>query len=138
MTSRGRGRDGPALDRGLQAAGALATAALIAAILCVQWESVRGSLPTIGAAIVIFTLAAALAGRGVAAAMRTDRADRVAVVLEFPFRNLGLAVLVAIDSLGRPEVAGLASAFLLIQTPIMLLVALALRRAAPFKPLARS
>jgi len=39
-------------------------------------------------------------------------------------------VLVAVDSLGRPEVAGFASAFALVQIPLLLLVSLALRRLA--------
>jgi len=128
----------PALERGLQTAGALATAALIAAVLYVQWESVRRGLPTLGAAVTIFSLAAALAGRGVAAAMRTDRADRMAIVFEFPSRNLGLAVLVAINSLGLPEAAGFASAFALVQIPLLLLMSLALRRASPAPSLASS
>ncbi len=127
-----------ALERRLQAAGALATAVLALTILVLQWDNVSGRLASLGGAVVIFTVAATIVGHGVVVGMGTDLAEHVAVVLEFPCRNLGLVVLVAINSLGRPEVAGLASAFLLIQTPILLLAALVVRRAGLPAPLAGS
>jgi predicted Na+-dependent transporter len=100
----------------------------VGAILILQWGTVSRSFPRIGAAVLIFTIVSSAVGSCVAAGMANSHADRVAIAFEFPCRNLGLAVLVAVESLGRPEVAGIASAFLLSQLPILLLLSLALRR----------
>lgn len=138
MSMRARVCRVTALERRLQTAGALATAALVGTILVFQWETVSRTFPRLGAATLLFTLGGSLVGYAVARRLGSGFADRVALALEFPCRNLGLAVLVANDSLGRPEVAGLASAFLLAQLPVLLLLSLALRRAGPSLTLATS
>jgi hypothetical protein len=77
---------------------------------------------------------ALLAGDGLARAMSSGPRDRLALALEFPGRNLGVAAIVGVHSLGRPEIAGLATAVFVVQVPLLLVASLALRRLLPARP----
>jgi hypothetical protein len=76
---------------------------------------------------VLFSAAALLGGDGLARALSTGRSDHVTLALEFPGRNLGVAAIVGVHSLGRPEIAGLASVVFVVQVPLLLVASLALR-----------
>lgn len=123
----------PRLERGLQAAGALGTLALVGTLLVTQWETVTGDLAHLGLAVVIFSAVALLAGIGLGRAVPTTRGERVALALEFPGRNLGVAAVVGVHSLGHPEIAGLATAVFIVQVPLLFLASLAVSR-LPHRP----
>jgi BASS family bile acid:Na+ symporter len=118
----------PRLERGLQAVGAAATFGLVGVLIVTQWRIVTGDLAHLSLAVVVFSGVAFLAADGLARAMHAMPADRVALALEFPGRNLGVAAVVGLHSLGRPEIAGLATAVFIVQVPLMLAASLALHR----------
>ena len=125
----------PRLERGLQAAGALGTLTLVGTLLVTQWEIVTGDLAHLGLAVVVFSAAALLVGIGLGRVASTSPGDRVAVALELPGRNLGVAAVVGVHSLARPEIAGLATVVFVVQVPLMFLASLWLRRPDPNPPL---
>jgi BASS family bile acid:Na+ symporter len=126
----------PRLERALQATGALATVALVGTLLASQWGTVTGDLARLSLAVVTFSVVAFLAGTGLARTLATTRGNRVAVALELPGRNLGVAAVVGVHSLGLPEIAGLATAVFIVQVPVMLAASLALHRHHPRPALA--
>jgi BASS family bile acid:Na+ symporter len=121
----------PRLERGLQAAGALATLALVATLLVTQWDVVTGDLLHLSLAVVIFSAVAVLAGIGLGRVLPTTPGDRVALALELPGRNLGVAAVVGVHSLGHPEIAGLATAVFVVQVPVLLVASLRARLLQP-------
>jgi BASS family bile acid:Na+ symporter len=127
MLARPLLRRRPRLERTLQGAGLLATLALVGVLLVTQWETVTGGLARLTLAVVAFSAAALLAGDGLGRAMPTTLGDRVALALELPGRNLGVAAVVGVHSLGRPEIAALATAVLVVQVPLMFAASLAMR-----------
>ena len=124
----------PRLERALQALGALGTLTLVGILLVTQWEVVTGGLGRLSLAVTVFSAVALLAGDVLARAMSSGPRDRLALALEFPGRNLGVAAIVGVHSLGRPEIAGLATAVFVVQVPLLLVVSLALRRSRPARP----
>lgn len=118
----------PRLERALQALGALGTLSLAGSLVVTEWEVVTGDLARLSLAVVVFSAAAFLAGDGLARTLQAGRGDRVAIALEFPGRNLGVAAIVGVHSLGRPEIAGLATAVFVVQVPLLFVASLALRR----------
>jgi BASS family bile acid:Na+ symporter len=125
----------PRLERTLHGLGLLGTLALVGVLLVTQWETVTGDLARLALAVVAFSAAALLAGDGLGRAMPTTPVDRVALALELPGRNLGVAAVVGVHSLGRPEVAALATAVLVVQVPLMFAASLVMRR-VPSRPAA--
>jgi BASS family bile acid:Na+ symporter len=118
----------PRFERGLQAAGAFSTVVLVGLLLVTQWKTVTGDLLHLSLAVVIFSAVAALAGIGLARVMPTTPGDRVALAFELPGRNLGVAAVVGVNSLGHPEIAGLATAVFVVQVPALLVASLWVRR----------
>lgn len=118
----------PRLARGLQAMGAAATFGLVGVLLVTQWRIVTGDLGHLSLAVLVFSGLAFLAADGLARAMHAMPADRVALALEFPGRNLGVAAVVGLHSLGRPEIAGLATAVFIVQVPLLFVLSALLRR----------
>lgn len=78
--------------------------------------------------IVAFTLLALLAGWTSAGALRLNRPDRLVVAIEFATRNVGIAALLALTTLQKPEFAAFGALCLLFQAPILLLALLLKRR----------
>jgi BASS family bile acid:Na+ symporter len=126
----------PRLERGLQAVGAAATLGLVGILLVTQWRIVTGDLGHLSLAVVLFSGVAFLAADRLARAMRATPADRVALALEFPGRNLGVAAVVGLHGLGRPEIAGLATVVFVVQVPLMFAGSLALHGRHPRPALA--
>ena len=60
------------------------------------------------------------AGYGLAWVTGRPPADRLTYLIEFPCRNLALALVVAVTILGRPEFAAFAAVLLLIQALVIL------------------
>jgi BASS family bile acid:Na+ symporter len=118
----------PRLERGLQAAGALGTLALVGTLLVTQWKTVTEDLLHLSLAVAIFSAVAVLAGIGLGHVVPTTPGDRVALALELPGRNLGVAAVVGVHSLGHPEIAGLATAVFVVQVPALLVASLWVRR----------
>lgn len=135
MTLRGVMARAPRLERGLQRAGALATVALVSALLTTQWGVVTETIWTVGLAIVPFTALALALGDRVAHGFGSLAPDRAAVALEFPGRNLGVAAIIGAHSLGRPEIAGVATAVFVVQVPLLIVASVLLRS---FRPAALS
>lgn len=73
--------------------------------------------------VVAFTLAALAAGAGLGRLFRLGPDDRVALVFQFPAKNLSVASVLAVTVLGRLEFAAFGAAFFLLQTPLLLAVA---------------
>lgn len=90
------------------------------ALLVSAWELVLVSL--------LFTGLAMASGYGLAWATGRSVADRLTYVIEFPCRNLVLALMVAVTTLGRPDFLAFAAVLLLVQALIMLGMILALGR----------
>ena len=82
------------------------------ALLVSAWELVLVSL--------LFTGLAMAAGYGLAWATGRSVADRLTYVIEFPCRNLVLALMVAVTTLGRPDFLAFAAVLLLVQAVIIL------------------
>jgi predicted Na+-dependent transporter len=100
----------------------------VGTLLVTQWRLVTGEFARLGLAVVIFSVAALMAGDRLARALHAAPADRVALALEFPGRNLGVAAVVGVQSLGRPDIAGLATVVFVVQVPLLFAVAVGLRR----------
>jgi bile acid:Na+ symporter, BASS family len=116
-------RAGRTLERVALAAIFLLVGLIVADQAAFLRESWRGAL---GAATA-FT-ACGLALGGLASTALRDVKDRIAVVVEFPVRNQGLAALLALRSFGRGEVAALAAVIVLTQAAVFLAGRLLLRR----------
>lgn len=76
----------------------------------------------------LFTGLAMAAGYGLGWATGRPVADRLTYVIEFPCRNLVLALMVAVTVLGRPDFVSFAAVLLLVQAVIMLGMAVVLGR----------
>jgi BASS family bile acid:Na+ symporter len=105
----------------------LALVVLVVWIVLDQWELMVTSIGGTVVAAVCFTLLAMAAGHVLAWVTGRPAADRMTYVIEFPCRNLALALVVAVTGLGRPEFVTFAAVLLLTQALIMLGIA-ALRR----------
>jgi hypothetical protein len=90
----------------------------VGTLLVTQWRLVTGEFARLGLAVVIFSVAALMAGDRLARALHAAPADRVALALEF----------VGVQSLGRPDIAGLATVVFVVQVPLLFAVAVGLRR----------
>ena len=67
-------------------------------------------------------------GLSIAWATGRPAADRLTYLIEFPCRNLALALMVAVTGLGRPDFVPFAAVLLLTQALVMLSCAVFLRR----------
>lgn len=119
----------PRLERRLHAVATLATLAITALLLATQWKTATADLGRLTLAVVVFSTMAFVIGDRLARALGAGAGDRVAVALELPGRNLGVAAVVGVQSLGRPEIAGLTAAVFVVQVPLLLAASGAIGRA---------
>ncbi|MGD8439498.1 MAG: bile acid:sodium symporter [Holophagae bacterium] len=114
-------------DRVLRQISLAALVGLVAYVIFSQWPSIVTDLDTLVAVAVVFTVLAMAAGYTIAWATGRPVADRLTFLIEFPCRNLALAIVVAATSLGRPDVVGFAAVLLLVQSLLVLTLVAFLR-----------
>jgi BASS family bile acid:Na+ symporter len=119
-----------ARDRWLRRVSLTALVGLVAYVIFSQRSSIVTDLDTLVTVAGVFTVLAMAAGYGVAWATGRPTADRLTFLIEFPCRNLALAIVVAATSLGRPDVLGFAAVLLLVQS-LLVLTLVALLRHGP-------
>jgi BASS family bile acid:Na+ symporter len=116
-------RAGAALERASLAAIFL----LVGLVVADEAAFLRHAWGGAVAAAIAFTACGLVVG-GLASMALPDVKDRIAVLVEFPVRNQSLAVLLALRSFGRREVAALAAVIVLTQAAVFLTGRLLFRR----------
>lgn len=101
---------------------------LVAWIVLGQRQALLGSAGELVLVSLLFTGLAMGAGYGLAWATGRSVADRLTYVIEFPCRNLVLALMVAVTTLDRPDFVTFAAVLLLVQAVIMLFLVLIVER----------
>ncbi len=107
-------------DLALRRVSLIALVALVVYIANDQRVTMTSTLGQLVMVAVGFTLLAMVAGYALAWVTGRPPADRLTYLIEFPCRNLALALVVAVTILDRPEFAAFATVLLLIQALIML------------------
>lgn len=115
-------------DLALRRVSLAALVSLVTYIVYDQWYSMVAALGDFTVAAVVFTALAMAAGYALGWVTGRQAADRLTYLIEFPCRNLALALVVAVTLLGRPEFAAFAAVLLLIQALVMLSMVALLRR----------
>jgi BASS family bile acid:Na+ symporter len=115
-------------DLVLRRVSLVALVALVAYVAQDQWTSLVADLGALLLAAVIFTVLAMIAGYILAWVTGRTPADRLTYLIEFPCRNLALALVVAVTVLGRPDIVAFAAVLLLVQALVVLSVVVFLRR----------
>lgn len=135
MVLRARHPAGVAVrDRLLRRFSVAGLVALVAYVVVLQWSAVVADLPVLMVAATLFTVLAMAAGLGLAWVTGRTAADRLTYLIEFPCRNLALAVVVALTVLHRSELLAFAVVLLLVQALVMLTLVVLLRRDAEHRP----
>lgn len=98
----------------------VALVALVAWVVRTQHRAMVDNLGELMLTSVVFTALAMTAGLFLAWITGRPVADRLTYLIEFPCRNLVLAVMVAVTVLGRPDFVVFAAVLLLVQSLIML------------------
>ncbi len=113
---------------------------LVCLVLVQAWDHVVILWPWAALLTGIMTVASAAMGIGVAALCRLNAPRQLTLGIEYPVRHLGIAVLLAINVLGRPEFAGFAAVAFLVQLPLIFGVAWGFKRCVSWSgdPLAAS
>jgi len=118
--------------RWLRRLSLLGLAVLVGAILYAQRADLASGLGPMVTAALVFSVTAMLTGWGLGWLIGLNRQDRFTLLLEFGVRNLALVALIGITVLGRVEFVLFATLFLVVEMPIVLLLAgLHGRRAGP-------
>jgi bile acid:Na+ symporter, BASS family len=115
-------------DLVLRRVSLIALVALVAYIVYDQRGAITSALGELMLASVVFTALAMAAGYSLGWATGRPPADRLTYLIEFPCRNLALALVVAVTILDRPEFAAFATVLLLIQALVILSMVAFLRR----------
>jgi BASS family bile acid:Na+ symporter len=115
-------------DLALRRVSLLALVSLVIYIVYDQWDSLVAGFAELTLVAVIFTALAMAVGYSLAWVTGRPAADRLTYLIEFPCRNLALALVVAVTILGRPEFAAFATVLLLVQAVAMLSMVAFLRR----------
>ncbi|BAO44928.1 bile acid:sodium symporter family protein [Thiolapillus brandeum] len=93
---------------------------LLGLIFYMQWRNAVVLLRDLVLVSLVFTLYALTAGWLTAYVLRQAREDRSVFAIEFAVRNAGVAAVVAITSLGRPEFVVFAALFVVVQFPLIM------------------
>jgi len=101
---------------------------LIAWIVKEQWAAIVTSFAELVLASLVFTAGSMAAGYALAWITGRPVADRLTYLIEFPCRNLALALMVAVTGLDRPDFTAFAAVLLITQALVMLSMAVFLRR----------
>ena len=91
----------------------IALVTLVTYVVSDQWNAMTATLGEALLAAVVFTTSGMAVGYALAWATGRPPADRLTYVIEFPCRNLALALVVAVTILGRPEFIAFAAVLLL-------------------------
>ena len=114
--------------RTLLAGTIAALLALLAFVIVQEAEYLIHALTEIAVAAALLTVLAFGAGWAAGWGCRAGVADRFTVGMVFVVRNVGIATAIAVTVLGQVEFAVFATAYFLVQAPILLTAALAFRR----------
>lgn len=106
-------------ERPLRAIGLLLVLAIVVLVLAPEGAALVSAFSLFVPAVA-FTALAAAAGLGAGMVLRLAPEDRTTLAIEFAVRNLAVALFVATASLGEPRFAVFAAAFLVAQTPLVL------------------
>ena len=118
--------------RWLRRLSLLGLAVLVGAILYAERADLASGLGPMVTAALVFSVTAMLTGWVLGWLVGLNRQDRFTLLLEFGVRNLALVALIGITVFGRVEMVLFATLFLVVEMPIVLLLAgLHGRRAGP-------
>lgn len=120
----------PARDTILRRVSLIGLVSLVAYIVYDQRYAIAATLGESLLVAVVFTALAMAAGYGLAWVTGRPPADRLTYLIEFPCRNLALALVVAVTVLGRPDFVAFAALLLLVQGVVMLSVVASAPRVA--------
>lgn len=112
----------------LQRVSLVALVTLVTYIVYDQRYSMVAAFGELTLVAVVFTALAMAGGYSLAWVTGRPPADRLTYLIEFPCRNLALALVVAVTILDRPEFVAFAAVLLLIQALVMLSIVAFLRR----------
>ena len=115
-------------DSALRRASLIALLALVAYVVYDQRTAITSALGELALVAIVFTTLAMAVGYSLAWVTGRPRADRLTYLIEFPCRNLALALVVAVTILDRPEFAAFAAVLLLVQALVILSMVAVLRR----------
>lgn len=105
-----------------------ALALLLLAIIVRESKQFALALPEIAAAAGIFTVLAFAAGYATGWVCGANETDRFSLGMVFVVRNVGIATAIAVTVLGQLEFAVFATAYFLVQMPLLLTAVLMFRR----------
>ena len=125
MLRRWRPESTTGRDLALRRVSLAALVTLVAWVVFTQYEAMVAGLGELVLVAVVFTALAMLAGHFLAWVIGRPVADRLTFLIEFPCRNLALAMMVAVTVLGRPDFVVFAAVVLLVQALVMLGLVLA-------------
>lgn len=111
--------------------GVAALVALLGIVISREIEEFASALANLLAAAILFTVMAFGAGWMIGWACAGEVANRFTVGMVFVVRNVGIATAIALTALGRVEFAVFATAYFLVQVPVLLAFALVFRRIRP-------
>lgn len=120
----GAGRMMPALRRG-SVAGILLVALLVGYAVR---DALAAEAAWVASLVLSFALVTLALGYGTAVALGLEMDDRITLALDFSLRNGGLAIFVGGTLLGRVETAAIPIGAVVIQTPLLLYLAIRLGR----------
>ncbi len=101
---------------------------LVAYVVADRLPSIVADLRILVVVAVVFTVLGMVGGAALAWVTGRPAADRLTYLIEFPCRNLALAMVVAVTALGRPDFLGFAAVLLLVQSLALLGLIAFLRR----------
>jgi bile acid:Na+ symporter, BASS family len=105
----------------------VALAALLALVIVQEVAHFADAVADIAAAAALLTLLAFSAGWAIAWVAGAEATDRFAIGMTFVVRNVGIATAIAVTVLGRVEFAVFATAYFLVQAPLLLAAVLVFR-----------
>jgi BASS family bile acid:Na+ symporter len=108
--------------------GALGLIALLISIFIQFQQQIINQLSALILLAIVFTLSSLLIAYLINTALRINKKDGAAILIELPVRNLALAALIAISIFSNPEYLLFAAVFFVVQTPIMLAITLYYRQ----------
>ena len=107
-------------ERPIRLSGFAALAALIAFVIIAQQRTFLLEVRDMVVVAAAMTVSAMAAGAAVAFAVRADARDRFTLSVEFATRNVAIAAAVAVALLNDLRLAVFATAYFLVEMPIML------------------
>ena len=106
----------------------LVIAAILAAVVVLQWDAMLRLLPVVGSLAALFTLASMGAGWCLSRVGGLPPADRFAVLIEFSIRNVALAAVIGGTSLGRIDLVIVAAVYFVVEIPMAFVAVWGYRR----------